>query len=336
MVKAGIIGGGVVSDGHVQALKDDGRVELIGVADPSQAARDRMASEYGVATFPEHQKIIEMADVVYICTPHVFHLPMAAEAIAAGKHVVCEKPFAMNAAEAEEMVVTARRAGVKIFVAENFRYIPEIIKMREIIASGEIGSPFLCLSCFIGDEFARMSDSANWKGTKATAGGGVIIDNGPHMLDSLYHLFGKVDEISATAGRLVVEANNKEEDSAQINIRFTNGVLVNCALTFAAVYNGFPDGYMGFGVRYDINATSGALHAVVGRELVVMRGREQERLASRELPRSSNMDSDFIGAILGEAEPLVTGDDGLYVMRMVDACYKSIAEARAVRLVSGN
>jgi predicted dehydrogenase len=332
MVKVGFIGGGMVSDGHIAGMLSDKRVQIVGVADVDPSARDRVAGLYGVSTFSDYRPMLEKSDVVFICTPNCVHRPLTLEAVAAGKHVICEKPLAMNSTEAEEMVAAADNAGVRLFVAENFRYVPEIIRLRKVILSGEIGRPFLCLSCFIGDEYKRMNDPRNWKCTREKSGGGVVIDNGPHMLDSLYWLFGEVETVSAIGGRLSVDASNKEEDSAQILFNFKNGVMANCSLTFAARHNGFPGGYVGFGVRIDVNATDGSVHTTVGDGILTVHNGERVHLRGPQLGEPRSMNQDFISAILGEDEPLVTGSDGLYVMRMVDACYKSMRDGRSVAL----
>ncbi len=332
MIRVGFAGGGVVSDGHLTSLLSDQRVKVTGVADPNPEIRRKIVSTYGLPVLDDYRKLLGESDLLYLCTPNYLHHEMALEAIALGKHVIAEKPLALDAAQANEMVQAADRAGVRLFVAENFRYVPELARVREVILSGEIGSPFLCLSCFIGDEYARMNNPDHWKGTKEASGGGVVIDNGPHMLDTLYYLFGEVASVFCAGGRLVIEAQNKAEDTAEIILVFKNGVVANCSLTFAARYNAFPRGYAGFGVRLDVNATGGSIHTTLREGVTVVDRNRVARLEEGPWAEPVSMDKDFIDAILGEYEPRVTGRDGLYVMRLVDACYKSREQARLVGL----
>src|SRR3972149_4351387 len=211
-VKIGIIGAGVISDGHLAGLKKIPGAEIAGIADPNEKTLLNQSVKFEIKRRETDYRALlddKEIDMVYICVPHYLHCKMTKEAFSAGKHVFCEKPLAMNAKEAEEMIRAGKNAKKRLFVAENHRFIPENIKIRELIKEGEIGKPFMCLSCFIGDETKRMNDPQNWKGTKEKSGGGVIIDNGFHMIDTLISFFGDIESVSVTAKRLIVKAENK-------------------------------------------------------------------------------------------------------------------------------
>ena len=192
-IKVGIIGAGIVSEGHLESLKKIPNVEIAGIADPNEEARFRQSRKFEIKrTEADYKRLLDdnKMDLVYLCVPHYLHCKIAVETLEAGKNVVCEKPLAMNAKEAERMLKASHDAKKMLFIAENHRFMPENIKIRELINKGEIGKSFMCLSCFIGDEMRRMNDPHNWKGTKDKSGGGVIIDSGPHMIDTLMSFFG--------------------------------------------------------------------------------------------------------------------------------------------------
>lgn len=333
-MKIGIIGAGVVSGYHLVNLSKIPEVEMEIIADLNEEARNRLADKHGITKrVADYKQVIEdeNVEVVYVFAPHYLHCSMVIEAFQAGKHVVCEKPFAMNADEADKMIAAAEKAGKKLLIAENFRFNPTNVMTRKLLSEEKIGKPFMCMSTFIGNEIVRMSDPDNWKGTKDKAGGGVIIDNGFHMIDTLCSFFGDVESVQATAGRLLVKAENKEEDTALIILKFASNVLVELSLTFVAEYNGFPPSYMGAGFRYDLYGEKGSIHLVNQADTALTLVTESGRQVSSAQEVSQNLGSDaklnmhrhFVDCIMNDAEPVITTRDARQAMRVIDACYES-------------
>ena len=150
-LKVGMIGAGVVAWWHVKRIQESEVGRVVAVADPDENARQKFAADRGSeTTCADYKELLDSdADVVYVCTPHYLHHPIALAALLQGKHVICEKPFAINADQAREMAAQAEKVGKRIFLAENHRYEAENRKVREIIESGGIGKPFLCMATFI-------------------------------------------------------------------------------------------------------------------------------------------------------------------------------------------
>jgi len=340
-IKVGIIGAGVISEAHVGPLQDISGVEVAAIADSNRETLDRQVEKYNIRKkVTDYRQLLDdkQINLIYVCVPHHLHCGMTIEAFAAGKDVVCEKPLSMNAEEADRMIEAAKKAGRRFFVAENHRFFPEHIKARQMLKAGNIGRSFMCLSCFIGDETERMSDPAHWKGTQDKSGGGVIIDNGFHMIDTLRLFFGEVESVLTAAKRLAIEAENKEEDTALITISFKSGVLVELSLTFAARYNDFPPGYVGAGIRYDIYGTEGSLHLVNDESktisLITASGRQVYTAGDvlKSLPDGfpTDMNRHFIDCLLNNTEPVLTVQEARQVMRIIDACYESVRTGKKV------
>ena len=328
----GIIGGGQIVRWRIADLLRSGRWRMAGLADPDPQTRETIRREFGLESIhADYRRLLEgdAVEVIYLCVPHHLHCPLALEALHRGKHVICEKPLALNAAEARRMQAAAQRAGKRLFVAENFRYLSANRAMRKVLEAGALGQVFLCLSCFIGDEYQRMSDPVSWKGDPNKSGGGVIIDNGPHVIDTLCSFFGRVESVQAFAERGVITCPTKAEDTACLTLRLTGGVLANIALTFVARQNLFPAGYGGAGLRYDIYGVGGSLHMVNerGDPVTLVRNGRHETIPQ---PPALNMMEHFAQCLESGAEPLVTAQDGLHVMEVIDACYESIRTGRTV------
>jgi len=172
------------------------------------------------------------------------------------------------------------------------------------------------------------------------SGGGVIFDNGFHMIDALQTFFGEVENVFAAGERLVTDAENKEEDTALITLRFKNSVLAELSLTFAARYCGFPSNYQGVGLRFDIFGTEGSLHftdaddnhlslaSKTGTKIIALKDGHTQLTGDVTL----DMNRHFIDCIRNDSEPSIKPHEAREVMRTIDACYKSIKTGEKVNL----
>jgi len=126
---------------HAQLLKARGDVELVGVADPEKAMRDRAASELGVPVYPSGEEMIDsrVAEAMVICAPTFLHAPLTVRALEAGCHVLCEKPMARSGEECDLMIEAARRTGRLLTVGQVLRFWPEYRWLKEAVDSGRLG-----------------------------------------------------------------------------------------------------------------------------------------------------------------------------------------------------
>ncbi len=160
-LKAGIVGCGVISGPHLDALKRLKNAEVVAVCDPSEDARNTMAAKYGVtATYSDYKEMLEKEalDVVHVCTPAQSHAAISQAAMKKGCHVFVEKPMAMTAAEAGKMVSAAKRHKVEICVGHNHVYDKVMVQARTLLASGAIGR--LChVEAWYGTSYSSDSKS---------------------------------------------------------------------------------------------------------------------------------------------------------------------------------
>ncbi len=172
-----IIGAGWIACGrHVPAWRCIPATELRFIVDTDADVARRRAAELGleVASY-SHVLNDPTIDVVDICVPHDLHAPMALEAIAAGKHVLLEKPLATDMVEAQKLVHAAEHARTVVMIAENWQHAPVATAAEELIRSGAIGEPFL----FSGKNLCYFDDGVSpWRLEESKSGGGVLIDAG--------------------------------------------------------------------------------------------------------------------------------------------------------------
>jgi 1,5-anhydro-D-fructose reductase (1,5-anhydro-D-mannitol-forming) len=158
-------------------------------------------------------------DAVYVASPVVLHAPHTIAALRAGKHVLCEKPTAMNYAEAESMVVVANECGRLFGVAFYRRLFPKIVRAKQLIDEGVIGQPVLAEANYHG---WLESEERGWLRDPALAGGGPLYDTGSHRIDLINFLFGR--PVRATGLRSNAVHRLAVEDSATALIEYAGGV----------------------------------------------------------------------------------------------------------------
>jgi len=185
---------------------------------------------------------------------------------------------------------------------------------------------------FIGNEFYRMNDPKNWKGTKEISGGGVLIDNGVHMINQLVAMFGKAKSVIAMCDRLVVEAENKAEDTAEIVISFENGCMATVLVTFAARQCAWPAWFCGAAHRVEVYGTTGSIgtsNDLPNYQSLIADGTREE-LNNDQIP--IDMSFYFLKCIVNGTESIITTEDARETVAIVEAAYKSAEEGRLVMM----
>lgn len=197
-IRWGILGTGNIAHKFATGLNDLPDTALVAVGSRSQASADAFADTFGIAR--RHASYEALAndpaiDAVYIGTPHVFHKDNTLLCLNAGKAVLCEKPFAINAAEVNEMIATARGRGVFLMEAVWTRFLPHMLRIRELMAAGAIGEPRLLQADFGFrteiDPAGRLFDPA--------LGGGALLDVGIYPVMLAHELFGAPSDIQSFA-----------------------------------------------------------------------------------------------------------------------------------------
>ncbi len=179
----------------VAALADQ---EVVAVGSRTQASADRFADRFSIRrrhTGYEALAADPEVDAIYVATPHNFHREHTILALRHGKHVLCEKPFAINAAEAQEMVDVAREAGIFLMEAMWSRFLPIIVEVRRLIADGAIGA----VQMIQADFGFRASFNPASRLFDPALGGGALLDVGVYPVSLATLLLGEPDRIAAVA-----------------------------------------------------------------------------------------------------------------------------------------
>lgn len=244
-LRVGVVGVGFGATVHVPAFLSEGwDVPAIWGRSPGRTLE--AAQRLGIpAPHADWHDLVarEDLDAVAITTPPAPHREMALAALAAGKHVLCEKPFALNGAEATEMAEAAHAAGRTAMVAHEFRHAPQRAHIRRLLDEGYIGEPrFASIELLIGRPAPAELPPLAW-GSRAVEGGGLLGALGSHYIDGLRHWFGEVRDVS---GRLAVArparrdpatgavVNADADDTFTFVLGFRSGVFAAMTATSAA------------------------------------------------------------------------------------------------------
>lgn len=209
------------SDVHLVPVVMTGRH----AADVEQSARACEISEWST----NWQSVIERddVDVIDICTPPGTHAAIAIAAAEAGKSVICEKPFALNYQEAARARDAALRAGVRHAVGFNYRRLPALSLMAEMIAGGELGDVLLWRGTWLSDEFSDRATPFDWR-FEAAMGGTTIADLGSHLIDLATWMLGPVNEVIASSATFAIE-RREGNSSRRVEIDDASSALVHFA-----------------------------------------------------------------------------------------------------------
>ncbi len=196
-IRWGFLGTGWVAGMFARDLLEHG-FALHAVGSRSQVTADRFAAEFGVArAHPSYQALVDdpEIDIVYVATPHPFHAENALMALAAGKHVLVEKPFTLDAAEAHEVTELAAEKGLLVLEAMWTRFLPHMRRIAEIIRAGTIGE----LRSLVVDHTQLLSDDPEHRLNSLQLGGGALLDLGVYPISFASQLFGTPQHIVADA-----------------------------------------------------------------------------------------------------------------------------------------
>ncbi len=222
-IRVGIVGCGRISDLHQLGYRGRDDAVIVAVCDTNAAHAKKKAKAWGVQkVYTDYMRLLEdkEIDVVELLTPHHLHCPMTVQAAEAGKHISVQKPMALSAAEADQMIAAADKAGVILRVYETFVFYAPAMKAKAMIDAGEIGevrAVRMHISTGTGDSAWEVPLSSwLWRINEKQCGGGpLVFDHGYHLFSLGYYLGGPVEKVYAwidqtsadgTAGMVKVDA----------------------------------------------------------------------------------------------------------------------------------
>jgi predicted dehydrogenase len=342
-VRVGVIGLGMGRH-HAKAYAESKNAELVALCDLSTDLLNQFQSlNPKAAVYHDYQEMFAKGglDAVSVALPNCLHSEVTVAALRAGLHVLCEKPMAMNAHQAEEMLCVSRETGKRLMIHFNYRFSQPSQFLKRYVDEGRLGQVYYARTRWL--RARGIPKLGSWFGIKEMSGGGPLIDLGVHRLDLAMWLMGypKATSVSASAFDLLSSRLAREskarfdvEDLATALIRLDNGATLNLEVSWAGGTDRQEDMLTG------IYGTGGA---------VIQRNRGEgydfEALALQDVagaltevsprnygPPCPSATEHFLNCIINDCPPEASAENGLEMMRILDAIYLSAAEKREVRL----
>ena len=325
VLKWGLIGAGDIAQKRVApALRDLPNCDLVSISRSRYELSETFAKKFGARKwFADWRELIadEEIEAVYIATPVYLHSEQTIAAAEAGKHILCEKPMALNVKECDEMIAACRTNNVKLGIAYYRRFYPVLGRVKEIIKSGEIGT--ISVAQINAFEFFDPSpdDPRRWLLDPSKSGGGPMMDFGCHRLEVLINLFGAVSSVESNVSNAAF--GRDVEDTASALLKFENGCTATLTVTHAAIES--QD-------TLDIFGTKGSIHIPVLNtgEMTVRTGKDAR---TEKQPPAANIHQplidDFAKAVLNDRAPGVDGATGREVSLLVERIYQGRGDLAA-------
>ena len=342
MIKVGVIGTGGISGVHLGGYSRNPNAEIYALCDINEKNLAKRAEEYKVSrTFTDYREMLALneLDAVSVCTWNSAHAECDIAALRAGNHVLCEKPMALNTAQAQEMEKAAKESGKLLMIGFVRRFGNDCAVLKDFIDSGSFGEIYYAKAQYL----RRKGCPGGWFGDKSRSGGGPLIDLGVHVIDLCRYLMGGPQPVSvygATFSKLGDRRHIKDargysstvvskddifdvEDMATALIRFDNGAVLSVEASFS------------LNIEQDVGNI-----ALFGPELTIFTDMN-DYLANVKLSQSTALSFDglFDNEINHFVECIETGkpcrnpaQDGVTLMKILDGIYESARTGHEVLL----
>lgn len=311
-VNVGVIGVGAMGYNHARVYSKIENANLMAVSDLMKPKVDEVAQKYNVLSFVDYNDILKMPEIeaVSVCVPTTHHFNVVMDAIEHGKHVLVEKPIAFTLREAKSMVKAAKDNGVKLATGHVERFNPAVEMAKELINDDVIGEVVSASAKRVGPFPPRIKDV------------GVTIDLAIHEVDVMFYLFDSpVSQIYAHMGSRLEKC--EYEDHAEIMSKFKNGIIGMLEVNWLTPYKKR---------KLEITGVDGIISIDYIDQTVNVYGKSTKNVdIDYKEPLKEELSS-FLSAVRKDKEPKITGEDGIYALKVVTAAMKSAKENAPIKI----
>ncbi|SMO62719.1 Gfo/Idh/MocA family protein [Fodinibius sediminis] len=326
----GIVGCGNISETHAEAIIRTGRGQLIAAHSRTEQTVEAFSSKYDISGYTSFHEFLKAPDldVVVICTPTGTHLDYGQAAAEAGKHVIVEKPIEITVARGQSLIDSCKDNEVKLAVIYQSRFIDDVKKMKELVDNKTVGDVVMASASVKWFRDQEYYSGSSWRGTFELDGGGAVINQSIHTIDLLQWFVGGVKSIAAFKGTFTHEGI-EAEDNAVACLEFNNGAIG----VFEASTSITPPQDR----TVEINGTKGTLLLEGDRLQKTLQDQSGEPkqdspgdaagaaspLAGMTFKNHKNQYDAILDAFHSDTAPVVSGEDSLQSLAIVEALYTS-------------
>lgn len=333
----GIVGGGMIGAVQAAAIQQIGGAKLLAVCGRDENKAEEFAAKFGCAAYTDYDKFLQHPglQIVNICTPSGTHAELGIRAAEAGKHVLVEKPIEINLERADALIAACDKAGVKLGVIFQSRFLPAVQRIKQAIDEGRLGKLML------GDALVKWYRApeyyapGSWRGTLKMDGGGALINQAIHTVDLLCWMMGPAE--SAFAMKAALRYPHIEaEDTLVGTVKFQNGAL--------GVVQAATSAKPGFKRRLEISGERGtvildgdaiSVWAIDGEDSNL--GEAEQLTDGSANPAAISNEGhrrqieDMMHAVIENRAPMIDGREGRKSLELVVALYEAANEGKLVK-----
>ena len=330
VLRVALMGLGSYATRVADAMKDCTKAKLVGAISGTPSKLTAWQAKYGILgkncyNYETYDSIRNNPDIdaVYIITPNALHKEAAIRIAKAGKHVICEKPMAINAKEGEEMMAACKKANVKLLVGYRMHFESKTLEVIRMRKDGEFGK----ILFFQGLSGFRIGDPTQWRLKKELAGGGAMMDIGIYSINGARYMVGE-DPIWVTAQETKTDKEKFKEgvdETIQYQLGFPSGAVASCLSTYSM--NNLD--------RFFLNAEKGFAEMQPSTGYGPIKGRTHK--GELDFPHKTHQTvqmDEMAEIILNNKQPIVPvdGEEGLKDLKIIDAIYESIRTGKKMNL----
>lgn len=330
LLRVAIMGLGSYGTRVADAMQSCTKAKLVGVISGTPSKIPAWQTKYGIPekncyNYENYDNIKNNPDIdaVYIITPNALHKDAAIRVAKAGKHVICEKPMAINAKEGEEMIAACKKANVKLLVGYRMHFEPKTLEVIRMRKDGEFGKVLF----FQGLAGFRIGDPKQWRLKKELAGGGAMMDIGIYSINGARYMVGE-DPIWVTAQETKTDKEKFKEgvdETIQFQFGFASGATASCLSTYSM--NNLD--------KFFLNGEKGFAEMQPSTGYGPIKGRTNKGELTHEHKTHQTVQMDEMAEIiLNNKQPIVPvdGEEGLKDLKIIDAIYAAIKSGKKVSL----
>jgi predicted dehydrogenase len=300
----------------------------MGIADDVTERGQHFAAQFDAPLYESYEALLEVCDAVIVCSENARHYPLVKLAAEAGKHILCEKPLATTIEDARAMVALCREKNVKLMTAFPMRFSTPLLEVKRTLDTGSMGKIY---GCNTTNQGSCPKHLRSWFVDKELAGGGSVADHTVHLTDVMRWFFGsEVTEVYAETNHILYADEAEVETGGLIMLTFANGTFasIDCSWSKPRYYPTWG------GVAMELVAENGLVTADAFKQKITVYSHQQRRGQYNFWGSDADqaMVDEFVKAIQEDRDPLVTGEDGLRAVEVVQAAYQSAASGEPIKL----
>lgn len=330
VLRVAIMGLGSYANRVADAMKDSKRTKVAGVISGTPQKIKDWQQRFSIPdkncyNYENFDRIRDNKDIdaVYIITPNALHHPQTIRVANAGKHVICEKPMAINAQQAQEMVDACRKNGVKLLIGYRMHFEPKTLEVVRMRREGEFGK----ILFFQGLSGFRIGDPGQWRLTKDLAGGGALMDIGIYSVNGARYMVGE-EPVWVTAQETKTDPQKFKEgvdETITFQLGFPGGAIASCLSTYS----------MSNLDRFFLNGEKGFAELQPATGYGPIKGRTHKGELTQPHITHQTLQMDAMAEIILDGKKAVVpvdGEEGVKDMKILDAIYEAVRTGRKVEL----